>query len=176
PDAPYAIGYNAYKWFDIDGLESASVFERFDYLERLTKLAKQSLDIVDKTLEEISLTYGIDYKNISVVGFSQGALITLLEGLTTKKKIASLGACSSVPLILSDALKIGDILNTPPVFLSHGTADDIVPFIGLEMTVNTLKNLNISVTQHTVPGMGHGIDGTTLQALTEFLNRTLCQQ
>ena len=175
PDAPYAIGYNAYKWFDIDGLESASVFERFDYLERLTKLAKSSLDIVDKILEEISLTYGIDYKNISIVGFSQGALITLIEGLTTKKKIASLGACSSVPLVLSEALKIEDILNKPPVFLSHGTADDIVPFVGFEMTTNTLKNLDIPVTQHTVRGMGHGIDSTTLQALTQFLERTLGQ-
>ncbi|MBO7332142.1 MAG: hypothetical protein J6U64_00575 [Alphaproteobacteria bacterium] len=175
PDAPYSIGYNSYKWFDIDGLESASVFERFDYLERLTKLAKQSLGIVDKILEEISLTYGIDYKNISIVGFSQGALITLIEGLTTKKKIASLGACSSVPLIISDALKIEEIINRPPVFVSHGTADDIVPFVGFEITVNTLKNLDISTTQHTVAGMGHGIDGTTLQALTQFLKQTLSQ-
>ena len=175
PDAPYSIGYNSYKWFDIDGLESASVFERFDYLERLTKLAKQSIGIVDKILEEISLTYGIDYKNISIVGFSQGALITLIEGLTTKKKIASLGACSSVPLIISDALKIEEIINRPPVFVSHGTADDIVPFVGFEITVNTLKNLDISTTQHTVAGMGHGIDGTTLQALTQFLKQTLSQ-
>lgn len=175
PDAPYAIGYNSYKWFDIDGLESASVFERFDYLERLTNLAKSSLNIVDKTLEEISLTYGIEYKNISIVGFSQGALISLLEGLTSHKKIASIAACSSVPLVLSNALKIEDILNMPPVFLSHGTADDIVPFIGMEMTTNTLKNLNVSVTQHAVAGMGHGIDNTTLQELTLFLKRTLGQ-
>lgn len=175
PNAPYEMGYGSYKWFEIEGLESPSVFERFGYLDELAKRARKEVFIVHEVLKEIYLTYGIKTEKISIVGFSQGGLLGVLSALTYSEKINSVAGCSAVPLVLGEAFQPQEVLNRMPVFLSHGTADDVVPFVGFEIMQNTLKNMDLKLTTHIVDGMGHGIDTTTQGSLTDFLKKNLGQ-
>ena len=70
-------------------------------------------------------------------------------------------------------MPIEKVVSKPPVLLTHGLADDVVPFVGEQVTENTLKNIDVPVEAHTVAGMGHMIDDSCLSAIKAFLDKVL---
>ena len=172
PNAPQKE-MNGYKWFDIDELASASVYERFLYIQTLMEKAEKNINIINDFIEEIKLKDKIKDEQIALLGFSQGGLLALMTGLERSQTLAALVGCSAIPLAINEAMPIEKVISRPPVFLTHGEDDDVVPFIGMEVTQSTLSNLNIPVKVHTVPGMGHNIDNSSVQAIGMFLKEFL---
>lgn len=172
PNAPQKE-MNGYKWFDIDEMASASVYDRFLYIQALMEKALPNLPMINDFIEEIKLKHQLKDKQIALLGFSQGGLLTLMTGLMRPDQLAALVGCSAVPLAINSAMPLGKVISHPPVLLTHGEDDDVVPFIGMQMTQNTLADLNISVTTHTVPGMGHTIDESSVETVRHFLKKHL---
>ena len=172
PNAPERVEAG-FKWFDLDMEEAPTVMERFMYIERLMQKAEKVVPTVQAFVAHIQKKHNIPFEKIVLLGFSQGGLLALMSGLTLPKKIGGIVACSSVPLAINTALPIEKVLSKPPVLLTHGLADDVVPFVGEQVTENTLKNIDVFVETHTVAGMGHAIDDSCLSAIKTFLDKVL---
>lgn len=172
PDAPYRQEHG-YKWFDVDELAADTVFERFGYIDALMKKAKAVVPLVEDFIDKIKAKHDIKDDKIVLMGFSQGGLLALMAGLTRSVSLNSLISCSGVPLAINENMTLQEVKSTPSVLLTHGDDDDRVPLIGMQITQNTLKNLGCSVETHTVPGMGHDIDMTSMQAISAFMQQHL---
>lgn len=172
PNAPEKVD-EGFKWFDLDMEESPTVMERFMYIERLMQKAQKVVPTVQDFVTYIQKKHKIPFEKIVLLGFSQGGLLALISGLTFPKRIGGIVACSSIPLAINTAMPIEEVVCRPPVLLTHGLADDVVPFVGEQVTENTLKNIDVPVEAHTVAGMGHMIDNSCLLAIKAFLNKVL---
>jgi phospholipase/carboxylesterase len=59
----------------------------------------------------------------------------------------------------------------PPVFLAHGTHDQVVPYVQMSLAENELTSLGVNVQTLTCPGVMHGIDIQGLQQGLTFLQQ-----
>ncbi len=84
-----------------------------------------------------------------LLGFSQGGAMALASGC--ELPLAGLICCSSYPHPEWIPSK-----NIPPVFLTHGTNDDVVPYVACEKIVSSLKKIGIMAELVTFQG-GHEI-------------------
>ena len=131
--------------------------------------AKQSLPLVNEFINHICQKHSLNSNQVILMGFSQGGLMALMSGLTNPDKLGGIIACSSIPIMINQILELDDIKNKPNVLLTHGTDDDIVPFIGMQISENTLTNIDCPVQNHTVPGMGHTIDESCIEKIISFI-------
>lgn len=76
---------------------------------------------IDRVLSRISRAYGIDPTRISIAGFSDGATYALALGRLNGTLFRNIVAFS--PGILMPVVPRG----SPPIFISHGTRDTILP-------------------------------------------------
>ena len=142
PDAPEKMDFTGgFKWFDIETDVSVSVFSHSDYVERLMERAKKVLPLIDAFIDHICQKHQLKREQVFFMGFSQGGLIALMSGFLFEPQLAGVIACSALPLMLNNALLPQNIKSKPPVLLTHGTDDVVVPFIAMQMTQNTLKNI-----------------------------------
>jgi lysophospholipase-1 len=95
---------------------------------------------------------GIPASRIVIGGFSQGGAMSIFSGLTAKSKLAGIVALSSY-LVLS--LKFAQLVPQPemnkdtPLFMAHGTVDQVVnPVLG-KASYEKLKELGYSVSMKT---------------------------
>lgn len=168
PNAPFEtpIGY---KWFDLDEYVAGTIYEQFDYLNILMKRAKPVLSTIFEFIQFIAQKHNLNSNQITLMGFSQGGLLALMTGLLYKDKLSGIIGCSAVPVAINEALTLDEVKNKPTVLLTHGTDDDVVPYIAMQISQNTLKNIGCDVQTHIVYGMGHQIDETSLDKISEFL-------
>ncbi|MGQ0694486.1 MAG: alpha/beta hydrolase [Nitrospiraceae bacterium] len=125
-------------------------------------------------LKELPRDLLMDYERTVMGGFSQGAMLTCDAALHTDYPFAGLIQLS------------GNLLAQPvwgplmprrkglPVFQSHGTQDDLLPYIGAERLRDALKDSGLAVEWHSFPG-GHEIPECGLRALSVFLRRVLAK-
>lgn len=170
PNAPYAMPQTAgYKWFDLMDEAANTVYDQSSYVEKLMQNAKVALPDVFDFISHIAQKHQLELNQVFVMGFSQGGLLALMSALIMPQKLAGAIGASSVPLMINSALSLSEVKSKPDVLLTHGTDDDVVPFIGMQETLNTLKNIGCNVQTHIVDGMGHGIDMSSERAMQSFI-------
>jgi phospholipase/carboxylesterase len=100
-------------------------------------------------------------------GFSQGAMLSLDVALAASPAVDKVAVLSGVLLADSLAgLRAAGV--KPPVFLSHGRQDGVLPFAGGEAARTMLEKHGFPVTWRPFDG-GHGIPPETVEALRTFL-------
>jgi len=117
---------------------------------------KQSLSQLTQFLEYASDRYPIDKKQLFLLGFSQGAILSMSLALTLGKKIKGIVALSGyIPKIVSEDYEIKPV-NELSVFISHGELDQILPYEWGVEAQEYFRQLGADVTfcsykeQHTV--------------------------
>ena len=146
-----------------------TVYEQSSYVEKLMQNAKATLPDVLDFIQHIAQKHQLELNRIFIMGFSQGGLLALMSALIMPQKLAGAIGASAVPLMINSALSLSEVKSKPDVLLTHGTDDDVVPFIGMQETLNTLKNIGCNVQTHIVDGMGHGIDQSSERAMQSFI-------
>lgn len=157
PDAPFPCeaGGGGFQWFSLA-----------DYTpETMEKGAATAYPILKNFMNEIRKEYRVD--KISLVGFSQGTMMSLYYGLRHGEDINGILGYSGA--LMGATLKVLDAQKGLPVQLVHGDMDEVVPMQATEMAYNQLKELGCAVEKMIVPNLGHGIDGSGLQKGGEFL-------
>jgi predicted esterase len=102
---------------------------------------------IDRVVRKISDSYGIDPTRVSVAGFSDGATYALALGRLNGTLFRNIVAFS--PGILIPVAPRG----SPPIFISHGTLDTILPIdITSRRFVPELKREGYSVEYHEFDG------------------------
>lgn len=104
---------------------------------------------------------------LALMGFSQGAMMTLACGLRRRPAPAALLAFSGrLAFPLPE-----DLTGAPPVLLVHGESDEVVPVRGSREAESALRAKGVAVAALYRPGLGHGLDDAGLEAGARALLR-----
>ena len=148
--APYNLMHGSYAWYAINFDADQNKFSDNDQ-------AIISRDIVARFIDELVSNYPIDANNVTLIGFSQGTILSYAVALSYPEKVQRVVAMSGYinPEILEkDYLK--NSFSNLKIFTSHGTADQVIPVEWGRKAKPFLENLGINVTYKEYP-IGHGV-------------------
>jgi phospholipase/carboxylesterase len=129
--------------------------------------AADLLGFVDTELARL----GLPQTAVALMGFSQGAMVSLHAGLRRSPPPRAILAFSGA--LLDPALP--PLPAPPPVLLVHGEADDVVPPEASIRAADALRRAGVPLELLMVPKLGHGIDDAGLSAGALFLQRAFSQ-
>lgn len=122
-----------------------------------TEQAINSRDLIATCIDEIVQKYNADEKNITLLGFSQGTILSFAVALSYPEKVKNViglsGYVDQEMLIKHYALNDFSRLN---VYSSHGSVDQIIPVEWARKTKPFLATLNIECSYSEFP-VGHGV-------------------
>ena len=151
-------------WYDIRGLDLAQNPDAHG-IESSSRLIR--------TLLERENERGIPSERIVLAGFSQGGAMALQVGLTHGQRVAGLlGLSCYVPLPDRVRGEEAQANRATPIFMGHGTDDDIVPVERGEGTRTFLQSAGYSVDWRTYP-MAHQVDAQEIVDVGEWLGERL---
>jgi phospholipase/carboxylesterase len=148
--APYDLQYGSYAWYAINFDANENKFSDLDQ-------ARESRDLIANFIEELIANYPIDKDNVSLLGFSQGAILSYAIALSQPEKIKNVIALSGYANaeMMQANYQNNDFSNLR-IFHSHGTVDQVIPVEWARKTGPFLKELNINATYKEYP-VGHGV-------------------
>ena len=114
---------------------------------------------------------GMDSTRIVLAGFSQGGAIALQVGLRHANRLAGIVALSTY-LTLEDSLdaEASSANKATPIFMAHGTEDQVVPLQLAEASRAALEKRGYTVEWHTWP-MPHAVCAEEIEAVAGFIAR-----
>ena len=130
--------------------------------------ARKSRDIIAKFIDEIVAEYGVDKHNVTLLGFSQGTILSYAVALTYPEKVKNVIGLSGY---INE--EIIDLKSNPSyahlnIYNSHGTVDQVIPIDAARKTPGYLKNIGIESTLSEFP-VGHGVHPTNFYEFKEWL-------
>jgi phospholipase/carboxylesterase len=159
PDAPFPcdMAPMGFQWFSLQSRDPHDMLKGIEVAEPILQT------YIDQLLEQ----YGLEDKDLALVGFSQGTMMSLYAGPRRENRIAGILGYSGA-LLGAESLG-GSAIQKPPVCLIHGEHDDVVPIMAYHHAVNTLKKNGFEVSGHTTPYLPHSIDDDGIEAGLSFL-------
>lgn len=118
--------------------------------------AKESRDLISKFIDEAIKTYPVNKNNISLLGFSQGSILSYAVALTYPEKVKNIIALSGYinkDILPQEGTKDYAHLN---FYCSHGSVDQVIPVDWARQTAPFLNSLNIKHQYSEFP-VGHGV-------------------
>ncbi len=112
---------------------------------------------------------GLDDGKLALVGFSQGTMMALHVGLRRARAPGAIVGFSGL-LVGPEHLVPADDEAVPPVFLAHGSEDDVIPADALFMAAEGLAAVDIACQWHLSTGVAHGIDAAAMSHAALFLS------
>jgi len=164
PDAPEPCDQAPVgrQWFSLDVLDPA----------KLAAGVRRGAAALDGYIDAQLARFGVgDY---ALLGFSQGAMTVLFAGLRHNPPPKAILAYAGA-LLAPEALA-GEAIAKPPVLLVHGEADMVVPATLSRQAETALQAAGVEVESLFIPGLGHGMDETGLEAGAAFLARVFGQE
>ena len=163
--APHSLMYGAYAWYAINFDTDENKFS--DIIQ-----AKESVEIIKNTILEISDKYPVDKENISLIGFSQGAILSYAIMFTFPELVKNIvGLSGYVNLEIANINKEKSYSHIN-VFASHGTVDQVIPIEWARKTPSLLEGFNIKNQFKEYP-VGHGINPQNFYDFKDFLNKNI---
>lgn len=131
--------------------------------------AATSRDLISKFIDEVCNSYPVDANNVTLLGFSQGTILSYAVALTYPEKVKNIIALSGYinKDILPDNLHSKDYSNLD-FYCSHGSDDQVIPVDWARQTPAFLKSLNIKHQYSEFP-VGHGVAPQNFYELREWL-------
>ena len=162
--SPIELSSNAYSWFQVQFTPTGPVHNWNE--------AKANFALLEKEILYISQKYEIPLSLISVMGFSQGSIMTM--GLLLQSSL-ELGhyLCFSgrtLPEFAAYALANPMTKLKKKLFLAHGTHDSTLPVKFARESKSLLEKLNIDMTYKEFEG-GHGLTGPIIREAKNWLQK-----
>src|SRR5438309_5890172 len=127
--------------------------------------------ILDAFIDEALKERGLGSRELALVGFSQGTMMSLFVGLRRAKPVAGIVGFSG--RLLAPELLATELRSRPRTLLVHGTDDPLVPYESLPAAETALRSAGVPVDTLTCPGIGHSIDENGLRQGGAFLKDVL---
>lgn len=159
--APYAMQPMGNAWYAINFDADANKFSD-------TKQAIASRDKIKTFITEAVEAYNIDKNKVSLLGFSQGTILSFATALTYPHLIKNIIGLSGYIDINMIDMADPSTLKHLKVFSSHGTADQVIPVDWARKTPQILKTYNVDCTFKEFP-VGHGVSQDNFQAVLSWL-------
>ena len=147
--ARYDIPYGGFAWYDINFVNNEKWMDEDQAIESRNKL----VDFIDAITQQENL----DAENVTLMGFSQGAILSYAIALNNPGKIKNVAILSGYPehKIIREFNQTKDFSNLN-FFVSHGTEDVVLPIELGRMGEEFLQSFNIKFEYHEYRS-GHGI-------------------
>lgn len=159
--APYPMQPMGNAWYAINFDANANKFSD-------TKQGIASREKIKSFISEAVEAYNINPKEVTLLGFSQGTILSFATALTypnlVKNIIGLSGYIDKNMIDLADK----DNLKTLQVFNSHGSADQVIPVDWARKTPGILQSLGIECEFKEFP-IGHGVNQKNFEAVLEWL-------
>jgi len=164
--APYDLQPYGHSWYDIHFTNDN---EKFSDDEQ----AKISRDLIADFIDELANTYPIDANNISLIGFSQGTILSYAVALSYPEKIKNVVALSGYlnENILADNYTTKDHSDLD-FYISHGNADQVILNTWANKAPEFLNKLNIKNSYREFP-VGHGVAPQNFHEFKNWLTAKL---
>jgi phospholipase/carboxylesterase len=163
--APLTLGPGAFGWYEISFTAEG--------LRHDAEGAKQGRDTAFKALGELVSKYDVDPARIFVMGFSQGAVLSLGIALQHPNAIAGAVIMSGhlVPEFVADTAPSSD-LGGLPIFVAHGLSDSVLPIESGRQINEYLKRQPVNLTYREYP-MAHTVSENSLFDIARWLSAQL---
>ena len=166
PDAPEPCSGNPFgrQWFPIPWLDGST--EQAAH-QGLLAAAEDLNGFLDARLTD----EGLAAENLALLGFSQGAMMSLHVVPRRAEAIAGIVAISG-RLLAPERLE-AEARVKPPVLLIHGDQDPVVPFSDMAKAGDALVAAGFPTYGHVMKGTGHGIAPDGLGVALQFIKERL---
>ncbi|WP_445452054.1 alpha/beta hydrolase [Flavobacterium sp. 25HG05S-40] len=148
--APFDMMYGSYAWYAINFDADENKFSDIGQ-------ARASRDIIANFIDELSAALPIDAANVTLIGFSQGCILSYAVALSYPEKVQRVVAMSGY---LNTEMAVDDYidndLSTLKIFASHGTVDQVIPVEWARKSIPVLEDLGVSIIYKEYP-VGHGV-------------------
>ncbi|MGB4191855.1 MAG: dienelactone hydrolase family protein [Rickettsiales bacterium] len=159
PNAPFEYDmYPAgYQWFSLQDRNENIMFEGI----------KNAIPILKEYIDENLDKYDLKYKDLILIGFSQGTMMALQLAPRLESPCHSVIGFSGAflkPEILKQEIK-----SKPPILLIHGDLDQVIPVASHNVAVTSLKNIGLSVESHVLYNLAHSINMKAIDLAKNFI-------
>ncbi|NER13817.1 alpha/beta fold hydrolase [Leptobacterium flavescens] len=164
--APYPLQPFGHAWYAIH-------FDNTNGKWSDDEQARSSRDAIASFIDEAIAAYGLDASNVSLLGFSQGTILSLAVALTYPSKVKNVIALSGYlnKDILGENYKDSDH-SAIDIYCSHGSVDQVIPVDWARNTSPALKELGIKHIYEEYPA-GHGVMPQNFYAFKKWLEERL---
>ena len=160
--APYPLQPSGNAWYAINFDADQNKFSDHDQ-------AILSRDLVVKFIEELKVKFPIDSSNITLIGFSQGSILSYSIALSYPNIVQRVVALSGyLNLDINSNNYQNNDFSKLKIFASHGTVDQVIPVEWARKTDPILKSLGINSTYKEYP-IGHGVSPQNFFDLKDWL-------
>ncbi|ESU18522.1 putative esterase [Flavobacterium cauense R2A-7] len=148
--APYPLPPYGNAWYAIHFDADENKFSDNDE-------ARASRDLIANFIGELIAAYPIDAENVTLIGFSQGSILSYSVALSYPEKVQRVVALSGYLNldIVKEEYKNNDISKLK-FFISHGTVDQVIPVDWARKAPEFFKSLGLDVVYKEYP-VGHGV-------------------
>ena len=145
PMQPYGNAWYAIHFDNVDGKWSDDA------------QAIESRDKVANCIDEIIEKYNVDPNNLTLLGFSQGTILSFSVALSYPEKVKNIIGLSGYinEAIFKENYQDNDFKNLN-IYSSHGSVDQVIPVDWARKTKPFLSGLNIKCEYSEFP-VGHGV-------------------
>ncbi|GAB5399308.1 MAG: alpha/beta fold hydrolase [Aureisphaera sp.] len=131
--------------------------------------ARESRDLIAKVIDEVCELYPVDASNLTLLGFSQGTILSFSVALSFPEKIKNIIGLSGYinEGILKEGYESNDFSHLN-IYSSHGSVDMVIPVDWARKTQPFLKDLGIDSHYSEFP-VGHGVAPQNFYEFKEWL-------
>lgn len=135
--------------------------------------AVESREKIAAFIDEVITNYPVDSDNLTLLGFSQGTILSYAVALSYPQKVKNVIALSgyiNLDIIDKDFRK-NDFSNLS-VYASHGTVDQVIPISWARRSPEILKQLGIEHKYSEFP-VGHGVAPQNLMEIKSWIKNRI---
>ncbi len=138
--APLTLGNNSFAWYPIDRANAGT-----EHAATVEKARQQILQFID----EVAKKYHTQAPHIYLMGFSQGAIMSLSIAMTQPDKIRGIAVMSGRLLEeIKPQITTADKINKVAIFIGHGTEDKVLPITDGRYEHSFLDNMKVKNEYH----------------------------
>lgn len=148
--APYDLQPYGHAWYAIHFDADENKFSDDEQ-------AKQSRDLIANFIDEIVEKYPINKEKVTLIGFSQGSILSYAVALSYPEKISRVVALSGYlnENIIAEDFKLKNNQHLQ-FFVSHGSVDQVIPVDWARKARPFIESLKLPIVYHEYP-VGHGV-------------------
>ena len=163
--APLPWGAGGFAWFEMAWTPEGLVGD--------PEQARRSRELLSHFLDQGIPSLGLDPAQVYLLGFSQGAIMSLYLALTQPEKLAGVVAMSGrlSPEILAEAVEPARLQHLS-ILVVHGTADAVLPVAFGRQIRDYFASLPLSFTYREY-AMGHEVSPESLRDIQGWLQSQL---
>lgn len=132
-----------------------------------------SRDLVANLIDDLQEKYNYDTNNVTLLGFSQGTILSIAVALTYPEKVKNVIGLSGY--VSKEIIDLKNDLNDYShldFYCSHGTVDQVIPIDWARQTKPFLDSLHIKNMYSEFP-VGHGVAPQNFYEFKDWLQKRL---